>query len=105
MSLTKEEVANYFFSKFKRPTCPFCQERDWEIATFPSKELAFFQPLEASSEEGLSVIDLGNLDKVDPDSPSASAIPSLVAVRCGNCGWVAYFDTQKIIKDKNHVRS
>ena len=105
MSLTKEEVTNYFFSKFKRPTCPFCQERDWEVATFPNKELAFFQPLEASSEEGLSVIDLGDLDKVDPDSPSASSIPSLVAVRCGNCGWGAYFDTQKITKDKNHVRS
>lgn len=104
MSLTKEEVTNYFFSKFKRPTCPFCQERDWEVATFPSKELAFFQPLEASSEEGLGSMDMGNLDEDNSESTSASAIPSLVAVRCGNCGWVAYFDTQKITKDKNHVR-
>lgn len=102
MSLTKEEVTNYFFSKFKRPTCPFCQERDWEVATFPSKELAFFQPLEASSEEGLSTTDLGPLN--EDDSESKSAIPSLVAVRCGNCGWVAYFDTQKIFKDGNHAR-
>lgn len=103
MSLTKEEVANYFFSKFKRPTCPFCQERDWEIATFPSKELVFFQPLEASSEKALETYDLGTINGGLPSRPG-TAIPSLVAVRCGNCGWVAYFDTQKIIKDKNHVR-
>lgn len=104
MSLTKEEATNYFFSKFKRPTCPFCQERDWEVATFPNKELAFFQPLEASSEEGLRVFNCGTFDDDDSEPTSSSAIPSLVAVRCGNCGWVAYFDTQKIIKDKNHVR-
>lgn len=102
MSLTKEEVTNYFFSKFKKPTCPFCQEKDWEVATFPSKKLAFFQPLEASTEEGLQAIDLGTLNGGFP-STSGSAIPALVAIRCGNCGWVAYFDTQKIIKDENHV--
>ena len=103
MPLTKQEVTNYFFSKFKRPTCPFCQERDWEVATFPSGGLAFFSPLEASSEEALEVIDLGLINGGPPATP-AHAIPSLVAVRCGNCGWVAYFDCQKIIKDDKHVR-
>ena len=98
MTITKDEVSAYFLSKFKKPICPFCQERDWEVATFPSKELAFFQALEADSARNLKTIDLGGLNEEPPES----AIPSLVAVRCGNCGWVAYFDTQKMTKDENH---
>lgn len=103
MPLTKQEVSNYFFSKFKRPTCPFCQEKDWEVATFPSGDLAFFSPLEGGSEKALEVLDLGTING-DLPANATPAIPSLVAVRCGNCGWVAYFDCQKIIKDDKHVR-
>lgn len=95
MELTKNTVSDYFVSKFKKPQCPFCQEREWEIATLPNKELALFSMIETDNPD---TFDLGSIT----EKPSEPAIGSLVAVRCGNCGWLAYFDTKKFTPELSH---
>ena len=100
--ITKEQAENYFYSKFKHPVCPFCQGKEWQIATYQNEKdklvIAQVQDIQTESEIGQILL--------SSDNPPSFAGQAFISIKCANCNWIARFDYASISQEiKKHPKT
>ncbi len=99
--LTVKQFTDYLNSKFpKGLVCPLCREQAWEIRAV-NGAIDTVEEAEAVSTKAIG--EMWNGDHTPDASPAEDdkMASSCIAVRCGNCGNLIYFD-RLFVKGRIH---
>ncbi len=98
--LTVKQFTDYLNSKFpKGLACPLCRMQDWEVRA-ANGVIDSVEEAEAATPEEIQA-ELEGRPAPSTNSTKDKMASSCIAIRCGNCGNLIYFD-RLFVKGRIH---